>query len=650
MQKKVIAHVDSKYPTVGDEVDGRRVREHVPNYSSINATLGVHPGAYDVLDGTREVQMSEFSDPGAVTPRTKALAEEIKQSGELNPLIIGVDPEGPFIMEGAHRFDALRILGAKSFPAVVAIDLTHDYGELPEKTSEKAPSNEEPKQEKQEEEPFKDELVAALAKKEFWHVPPAEGEGAYAKRGKFLASSFKDAEFYGRPLDEAQHVQIKNPIIGTEQEIADRLGLEPQHEGMSQEEMNAHDRKWALAAKKAGYDAIVTVGGKQLANFKRTGRIPSQMEVNDLSMLKDEEATPESPKEEPTKKEVTLVDKKPERRAEFAEAVKNTPGAEVHDDGSMTLNISRRQSPDQAGAVSPRTGVFFNPEAESPWERHYTGRGGYGGEQKVTEYGVKYKNPIVAKGSSGGKVPERAYDSIKGKDAYDEMRSDVLDAIGNRSSLGRDEVIKRVGDLLEKYGGDRNMAFDIVDAPSKSNNLAYAIQEHIVAHALREAGHDAIVGFSNHKGQPRLSEVFDLTREEFPVPGQAHVPNFYDLGKNSHIASEKGYVYHATSGENAQDIAESGRLDVHKPNFGTDQTVWPDGAKEKRSYFTRRADHAYQFAPDNGNPVILRMKEDPSLHKTESTGDVYATKAIKSKNVEFLAEDGRWYPLAALVD
>ncbi len=127
-QKKAVASVDSKYETAGDEVDGRKIRDEVPNFSSINATLGLYPGAYDVLDGIREIPMSAFDDPGAKTPRAKELANQIKQSKELNPLIVGEDKNGPYIIEGSHRFDALRMLGAKSFPAVVAVDLTEDTG------------------------------------------------------------------------------------------------------------------------------------------------------------------------------------------------------------------------------------------------------------------------------------------------------------------------------------------------------------------------------------------------------------------------------------------------------------------------------------------------------------------------------------------
>jgi hypothetical protein len=43
-------------------------------------------------------------------------------------------------------------------------------------------------------------LVRHINRKAWWHVPPRDPR-AYEKRGKFLASSFREAEFYGRPHD-----------------------------------------------------------------------------------------------------------------------------------------------------------------------------------------------------------------------------------------------------------------------------------------------------------------------------------------------------------------------------------------------------------------------------------------------------------------
>lgn len=116
-----------KYKVAGDRVDGLLVRRAIPNTSSISATLE----RYRVLPGIREVPLSAF---GSMPPlryyssseehRTKALAKEISISKEINPLIVVEDEDGLYVLEGGHRFDALRELRAKSFPALVAVDLS----------------------------------------------------------------------------------------------------------------------------------------------------------------------------------------------------------------------------------------------------------------------------------------------------------------------------------------------------------------------------------------------------------------------------------------------------------------------------------------------------------------------------------------------
>jgi hypothetical protein len=117
-------YLGSKYPAVsGSKVSGMKVRDSVPNTSSIGASLDDH----ETLPGIREFPMSELPAPPEINARTKNLAAQIKQSGEINPLIVAIDKDGPYILEGAHRFDALKINGAKSFPAMVVHDLGNPY-------------------------------------------------------------------------------------------------------------------------------------------------------------------------------------------------------------------------------------------------------------------------------------------------------------------------------------------------------------------------------------------------------------------------------------------------------------------------------------------------------------------------------------------
>ena len=109
----------------GDTVDGRFVRSDIPNTSSISASLD----DYSILPGVQEVPLNIFETKGKPSyysvseeKRTKNLADQIKESKEINPLIVVLDKEGAYILEGGHRFDALRELDAKSMPAMVVVD------------------------------------------------------------------------------------------------------------------------------------------------------------------------------------------------------------------------------------------------------------------------------------------------------------------------------------------------------------------------------------------------------------------------------------------------------------------------------------------------------------------------------------------------
>lgn len=124
VQTGKLARFEKEYPKAGPVVDGMTVRSDVPNMSSIGATLD----SYKVMSGIREASMKLWTQPPEVNTRTKQLAAEIKASKEISPLIVVVDKEGPWILEGGHRFDALKINGAKAFPAVVVLDTTKQTG------------------------------------------------------------------------------------------------------------------------------------------------------------------------------------------------------------------------------------------------------------------------------------------------------------------------------------------------------------------------------------------------------------------------------------------------------------------------------------------------------------------------------------------
>ena len=125
------------------------------------------------------------------------------------------------------------------------------------------------------------QLIVHVNRKNWWHVPPVDST-AYRKRGKFLASSFEAAEFYGRPLDEPQRVVVAKPLIGDEQRISRVLRIPPQCDGMTLKQIAAHDALWRNAALKKGFDAILLMAPKCFAEFKTSGRIPSSLELNVL--------------------------------------------------------------------------------------------------------------------------------------------------------------------------------------------------------------------------------------------------------------------------------------------------------------------------------------------------------------------------------
>ena len=130
---------------------------------------------------------------------------------------------------------------------------------------------------------FRDKLIAHVNRKSWWHVPPQDPE-AYSKRGKFYASTYGEAEFYGRPHDSPERVRVERPLVGDERTISKVLSILPQHEGMTLEEIAKHDARWRNAALAKGFDSIVLMAPKAFARFKTDGKLPRSLELNILSV------------------------------------------------------------------------------------------------------------------------------------------------------------------------------------------------------------------------------------------------------------------------------------------------------------------------------------------------------------------------------
>ena len=192
----------------------------------------------------------------------------------------------------------------------------------------------------------------------------------------------------------------------------------------------------------------------------------------------------------------------------FGEAIANTPGAELLADG-VELDLTRYQKEEQTGDTAVRTGVFYLPTGSAQEKYYRGGKNSYGGTVKV-QGRTLLRAPLFVKGATGGKAPEAAYDSIFGKKAYSKMREDVLSAVSGWG-LKEQAKVANIRALLDKYDANTVDAYEIYNNSREGNTLAYAIQENIVAHAVRRAGYDSVVGYSKKKdGGAFISEVFDV--------------------------------------------------------------------------------------------------------------------------------------------
>jgi len=126
-------------------------------------------------------------------------------------------------------------------------------------------------------------LVEYINRKDWWHVPPRD-PSAFDKRGKFLASTFREAEFYGRPLDQPDKVQIRLPLTGDEPTILRKLFGRVVTKGWpddpAMERRLALDGKMKRAALRKGYDSIVLMSRPGFAAFRAKGEIPRSIELN----------------------------------------------------------------------------------------------------------------------------------------------------------------------------------------------------------------------------------------------------------------------------------------------------------------------------------------------------------------------------------
>lgn len=134
---------------------------------------------------------------------------------------------------------------------------------------------------------MKELLIEKINNSCWWHVPPRD-LSAYKRRGKFLASTYQQAEFYGRPNLSPEKVAVRNPLFGfSEREILKTLFGENNADKLLRNFETADsykaridlDAKMHDTATGKGYDAIVlmTSSGR---NALKVGRKPNSIELN----------------------------------------------------------------------------------------------------------------------------------------------------------------------------------------------------------------------------------------------------------------------------------------------------------------------------------------------------------------------------------
>ena len=129
-------------------------------------------------------------------------------------------------------------------------------------------------------------LIKRINRKRWWHVQPQDPR-AYEKRGKFFASSYDEAEYYGRP-GEPQRVTVCHPLAGDEEHIEmTLLGSRPSKELEKLEpglpiiqarlDIDARIKEAAVAK---GYDSVALMTPKAWMAFQEAGKLPRSIELN----------------------------------------------------------------------------------------------------------------------------------------------------------------------------------------------------------------------------------------------------------------------------------------------------------------------------------------------------------------------------------
>ncbi|MFH1232742.1 MAG: BRO family protein [Patescibacteria group bacterium] len=132
-------------------------------------------------------------------------------------------------------------------------------------------------------------LVDKINQSLWWHVTPSDPD-AYKKRGKFLASTYSQAAFYGKPNIKPGRVKILHPLCSDSEKTILKVLFPDTHQRMLLFVTGANgsdyyarrinlDAKMHKQAKKLGYDSIVLLGSTAINELVKN-RKPRSIELN----------------------------------------------------------------------------------------------------------------------------------------------------------------------------------------------------------------------------------------------------------------------------------------------------------------------------------------------------------------------------------
>lgn len=133
----------------------------------------------------------------------------------------------------------------------------------------------------------KEKLVGYINSKDWWRTSIPSSQ-VINDRGLFYASTYKEAEFYGKPLNSPFKVNIDCPLIGDNNSIEILLfGKIVSDDLISVENRFILDKKIKYAALSLGFDSIVLMSTSGYSKFIDSLRIPRSIELNVFNPIQD---------------------------------------------------------------------------------------------------------------------------------------------------------------------------------------------------------------------------------------------------------------------------------------------------------------------------------------------------------------------------